>query len=1021
MNKEFFDRISQLSPKKLALLAMDLQAKLEASQKEKPDPIAIIGMGCRFPGGANDPDSYWQMLHEGRDAIREIPKSRWNVDDYYDPDPEAPGKMMTRWGGFIDNVDQFDPQFFGISPRETLSMDPQQRILLEVTWQALEYAGYSPDQLIGSSTGVFVGICNHDYSHLLVSPGKTTDIDVYTATGSAFSIASGRISYVLGLRGPSVSIDTACSSSLVATHLAIQSLRSRECGMALAAGVNLILRPETTIILSQSNMLAPDGRCKAFDSRADGFVRSEGCGVVVLKRLSDAVADGDNILAIIRGSAINQDGRSNGITAPNGPSQEAVIRAALKDAGVEPRQIGYVETHGTGTSLGDPIEIQALGKVMREGHSKDAPVIIGSVKTNMGHLESAAGVAGLIKLVLTLQHGEVPPHLHLEKPNPYIAWDEYPVTIPITSTPFDGDSENRFAAISSFGFSGTNVHMVLENATQRKIIPPKIERPVHIFTLSAKSESALKESAVQFNTYLEQNPSELITDICYTTNVGRSHFKHRLAIVADELKDIKDNLAVFGLDKRSKNFFTGQMQGNHPPEIVFMFTGQGAQHTGMGRQLYESQPIFRKTLEQCDELLHPHMGASLLDILYGESSSLIDDIAYAQPVLFAFQYALAQLWKSWGVKPAAVMGHSAGEYVAACVAGVFSLEDGLKLASARGRLMKSTFTGTMVNIFTNPERVAKAIAPYEDMVSIAAINGPENIVISGEPTAIQVICDELQAEKIKSQPLNISIAGHSPLMESIVDEFEKVAAEITYSAPQIEFVSGLNGLPLQAKEMNASYWRRHLRETVQFYPMVTTLQKEDYRVFVEIGPAPVLTGMAQQCLPSEASKEVTWVSSLRPKYEDWVQMLKALGALYSQGVNVDWNGFEQEYATSRRRIPLPTYPFQRSSYWAQVTKTVQPLQDPSLHPLLGKQMRSPAIQDIVFESQLNASQPAFLSHHRIFGVVVLPSPCYLEMVLQATREAFGETNYSIQDFSIQQALILPEEVFVPFNSSLARK
>jgi acyl transferase domain-containing protein/acyl carrier protein len=1011
MNKEFLDRISQLSPKKLALLAMDLQAKLEASQKEKSEPIAIIGMGCRFPGGANDPNSYWQLLCEGRDAIREVPASRWNIDDYYDPDPEAPGKMATRWGGFIEDVDQFDPQFFGISPREAISMDPQQRLLLEVAWQALEQAGYSPDQIFGSQTGVFVGICNHDYSHLLITPGKTTDIDVYTATGSAFSIASGRLSYVLGLRGPSVSIDTACSSSLVATHLAVQSLRNRECGMALAAGVNLILWPETTIILSQSKMLAPDGRCKAFDARADGFIRSEGCGVIVLKRLSDAVADRDNILAIIRGSAINQDGRSNGITAPNGPSQESVIRAALKDAGIEPRQVGYVETHGTGTSLGDPIEIQALGKVMRDGHSEENPVIIGSVKTNVGHLESAAGVAGLIKLVLTLQHGEVPPHLHLQKPNPYIAWDEYPVRIPRTLTPFGQDGAQRFAGISSFGFSGTNVHMVLEDAARPHIDLPEIERPAHIFTLSAKNEAALKESAAHFEDYLGRNPSEAIADICYTTNVGRSHFKYRLAIVAGELKDIQDNIAVFESGRRSKNLFAGQMQENRPPEIVFMFTGQGAQQAGMGRQLYETQPVFRKTLEQCDELLRPHMGASLLDILYGESSALIDDIAYAQPVLFAFQYALAQLWKSWGIKPAAVMGHSAGEYIAACVAGAFSLEDGLKLASTRGRLMKSTASGTMANVFTSQARVAKAIAPYADTVSIAAVNGPENIVISGEPGAVQAICDELQAENIKAQSLNISIAGHSPLMESILDAFEQVAVEVTYSDPQMELVSGLNGLPLQAEEMNAGYWRRHMRETVQFHPMVTTLQKEGYRIFVEIGPAPILTGMAQQCLSSEASREATWVASLRPKYDDWSQILRGLGTLYSQGVNVDWNGFEKEYANSRRRISLPTYPFQRNRYWVQAIKAVQPILDPSLHPLLGKQMRSPAIQDIVFEAQLNANLPEFLSHHRIFGVVVLPSPCYLEMVLQAVQEVFGKRNYSIQDFSIQQALILPEEGF----------
>ncbi|MGZ9226514.1 MAG: type I polyketide synthase, partial [Anaerolineales bacterium] len=434
MNKDFLERISQLSPKKLALLAMELQSKLESSQNSRSEPIAIVGIGCRFPGGANSPDAYWKMLCEGVDAITEIPKSRWDVDQYYDPDPETPGKMATRWGGFLEGVDQFDPQFFGISPREAISMDPQQRLLLEVAWEALEHAGYSPEDLSGSPTGVFVGICNNDYSQLLLS-GETSNIDAYLATGSAFSIASGRISYVLGLQGPSLSVDTACSSSLVATHLAIQSLRNKECQMALAAGVNLILRPEVTITLSQSKMMAADGRCKAFDARADGFVRSEGCGVIVLKLLSHAIADGDNILAVIRGSAMNQDGRSNGITAPNGPSQEAVIQAALADAQVRSDEVGYVETHGTGTSLGDPIEVQALGNVLGAGHSADDPLMIGSVKTNLGHLESAAGVAGLIKLVLALHHQEIPPHLHLHEPNPHIAWKNYPLVIPTKRTP----------------------------------------------------------------------------------------------------------------------------------------------------------------------------------------------------------------------------------------------------------------------------------------------------------------------------------------------------------------------------------------------------------------------------------------------------------------------------------------------------------------------------------------------------------------------------------------------------------
>ena len=1013
MNKEFLERISQLSPKKLALLAMELQTKLEASEQKKSEPVAIIGMGCRFPGGANSPDAYWKLLQDGVDAISEVPKSRWDIDAYYHPDPETPGKMATRWGGFIEGVDQFDPQFFGISPREAISMDPQQRLLLEVTWETLEHAGYSPERLTGSSTGVFVGICNNDYYQLLLS-GDTSNIDAYLATGSAFSIASGRLSYVLGLQGPSLSIDTACSSSLVAVHLAIQSLRNKECQMALAAGVNLILGPEVTITLSQSKMMASDGRCKTFDENADGFVRSEGCGVVALKLLSDAIADSDNILAVIRGSAMNQDGRSNGITAPNGPSQETVIRAALADAKVSAQEIGYIETHGTGTSLGDPIEVQALGNVLKSGRSAENPVMIGSVKTNLGHLESAAGVAGLIKLILSLQHREIPPHLHLQKPNSHINWEDYPITIPTATTPWESKTGQLFGGISSFGFSGTNVHIILENAPTSKHVETTIDRPTQIFTLSAQNKTALQELATSFEKYLEANPTQSITDVCYTTNAGRSHDRHRLAIVADDLKQIHKSLSAFNVDDRSKNLFHGQMQGNRPPEVVFLFTGQGAQFAGMGRQLYETQPTFRETLDQCDELLRPHLEQSLLSVLYPDpdSASPIDDIAYAQPVLFAFQYALAQLWQSWGIMPAAVIGHSAGEYVAACVAGVFSLEDGLKLSSARGRLMKSTSPGTMINVFTNKGRVDAAIAPYADKVSIAAVNGPENIVISGEGTTVELIGKELEAEGLKVRPLNISIAGHSPLMDSIQGEFRKIADEVTYSAPQIELISGLNGQPVKGQEINASYWCLHMREPVQFHQTITTLWEQGNRLFLEIGPEPVLTGMGQQCLPAEAGKESAWVPSLRRKYQDWTQILTSLGELYVQGVNVDWISFERDYVTSRRRVPLPTYPFQRNSYWVKpVNKATHYHEDRSLHPLLGVQLRSLAIQDIVFESRLSADWPTFLSHHRIYGVVILPSPGYIEMALKGCLEAFGNNSYAIKELNIHQAMILPEDGF----------
>ncbi|MBZ0276125.1 MAG: type I polyketide synthase, partial [Anaerolineae bacterium] len=608
---DFLKRISELSPKRLALLAAELQSKLDASERQKSAPIAVIGMSCRFPGGANTPEAYWEMLCNGVDAITEIPASRWNIDSFYDPDVDAPGKMSTRWGGFVSDVDQFEPQFFGISPREAASMDPQQRLLLEVAWESLERAGYAPEKLMGSPTGVFVGICNTDYATMMLK-GQADQIDLYLATGGAHSVASGRISYVLGLQGPSISVDTACSSSLVSVHQAIQSLRVGECRMALAGGVNLILMPETTITLTKSKMMAPDGRCKAFDAAADGFVRSEGCGLVVLKRLSDALADGDNVLAVIRGSAVNQDGRSNGLTAPNGPSQVAVIRAALADAKVEPQDVSYIETHGTGTSLGDPIEVQALGAALGSGHTAESPLLIGSVKTNVGHMESAAGVGGLIKLVLMAQHGQIPPHLHLHEPSPYIPWDELPVAVPDGLMDWSPSNGRRIGGVSSFGFSGTNVHILVEQSPQRRRPQPENERPMHILALSAWDENALAQSAGNFARYAAAQPDAL-GDVCFTANAGRSHFPRRLAVVAPDAAGIEAALTAYQNGSTHDSLLTGYERRDK--RIAFLFTGQGAQHVDMGRSLYETQPVFRAALDRCDELLRPLLDRPLLSIL----------------------------------------------------------------------------------------------------------------------------------------------------------------------------------------------------------------------------------------------------------------------------------------------------------------------------------------------------------------------------------------------------------------------
>ena len=576
---DFLKRISQLSPQRLALLAAELQSKLESAEGQKSAPIAVVGMSCRFPGGANDPESYWEMLRAGIDAVTEVPASRWDINSYYDPDPDAPGKMNTRWGGFLERVDQFDPQFFGIAPREAMSMDPQQRFLLEVAWEALERAGYAPDSLSGSLTGVFIGMCNNDYGNMML--GNSDQIDLYLATGGASSVASGRLSYVLGLQGPSISIDTACSSSLVSVHLALQALRAGDCRLALAGGVNMTLMPETTVTLSKAKMMAPDGRCKAFDSRADGFVRGEGCGIVVLKRLSDAVADGDHVLAVIRGSAVNQDGRSNGLTAPNGPSQAAVIRAALADARLEPQDISYIETHGTGTSLGDPIEVQALGAALGIGHSHESPLMIGSVKTNLGHLESAAGVAGLIKLVLMVQHGEIPPHLHLIEPNPYIPWADLPVAVPDRLMPWSPESGKRIGGVSSFGFSGTNAHIIIEQAPRARRAEPENERPLHILTLSGRDETALRQTVEQPGA--PSGGSRRPARRCvFHGQQWRSHQITAWLWLGRILDELREMLASYLAGQTPEKLFVGQAK--REKRIAFLFTGQGAQYIGMGQQ-----------------------------------------------------------------------------------------------------------------------------------------------------------------------------------------------------------------------------------------------------------------------------------------------------------------------------------------------------------------------------------------------------------------------------------------------------
>ncbi len=903
----FSERIRQLSPGKLVLLAEQLEARLRKTEGALHEPIAIVGIGCRFPGGADSPEAFWDLLCSGTDAVREVPADRWDIDALYDPDFQAPGKMSTRWGGFLDDVSQFDPQFFGIAPREASSMDPQQRLLLEVTWEALEAAGIPADRLAGTATGVFVGVSGHDY-YALQMAGGFASIDTYLASGTALSIASGRLAYVLGVQGPTFSVDTACSSSLVALHSAVQSLRLGECRVALAGGVNLLLSPVATIALSKASMMAPDGRCKAFDARANGFVRGEGAAMLVLKRLSDAIADKDPIEAVIRGSACNQDGRSNGLTAPNGPSQEAVIRAALANAGVAPAAVGYVESHGTGTSLGDPIEVQALGAVLGQGRARERPLLIGSVKTNVGHLESAAGVAGLVKAVLALKHGQIPPHLHLETPNPLIPWDELPVSVPTSLTSW-GETGQRIAGVSSFGFGGTNAHVVLAEAPQQAHEVSGIERPLHVVALSARSEPALLELAQRMAGDIERHPARF-PDVCHTATAGRSQFNHRLAIVSPTADHASSMLrAIVGGERPPAHGFR---ENPRPPGIAFLFTGQGSQYPGMSRRLYETQPTYRAALDRCAALLVDELPVPLLPVLFGdtdETRALLAQTMYTQPALFAVEYALAMLWQSWGILPTAVIGHSVGEYVAACIAGACKVDDALRLVAARGRLMQQLPSGgAMAAIFGEPGQVEPMLA---GRAGIAAYNGPTNVVVSGPTADVDAVVAAAESRGLSTQRLHVSHAFHSALMDPILDEFESVAASITFSAPRVPFISNVTGRPVGAADLSDPlYWRRHVREPVRFHDGMRALHEQRVEAYLEIGPHPVLLAMGSACVEDE---HALWLPSLRRNRDEWEQMLETLSNLYASGAAVDWNGFDRDYA--RRRFRISTYPFQRTRYW----------------------------------------------------------------------------------------------------------
>ncbi|MFF2184737.1 SDR family NAD(P)-dependent oxidoreductase [Streptomyces sp. NPDC058155] len=949
-----------------------LRRENERLTAEADEPIAIIGMGCRYPGGVNSPEDLWRLVDSGTDAISPFPTDRgWDIDALYDPEPGLAGRTSSLEGGFLDGAGEFDPTFFGISPREALTMDPQQRLLLETSWEAYERAGIVPASVHGSRTGVFTGVMYHDYL------GDTNN----------GSLVSGRVAYTLGLEGPAVTVDTACSSSLVALHLAVQALRRGECVQALVGGVTVLAVPDVFLYFSEQRGLAHDGRSKAFAGSADGIGCSEGAGVLLVERLSDALAQGHPVLAVVRGSAVNQDGASSGFTTPNGPAQQRVIRQALDSAGLTAADVDVVEAHGTGTRLGDPIEAHALLATYGRARTAERPLLLGSVKSNIGHTQAAAGVAGVIKTVLAMHHGRVPKTLHIDEPTPHVDWSAGHV-VPLTEAapwPRD-DGRPRRAAVSSFGISGTNAHVIIEEPPVAAPPEPAPTTAPHTvpWLLSSRTPDGLAAQAARLLAHTGQHPGQSAVDIGHTLATRRTHSLHRAALVGADRDELLRGLTALAEGATAPTLQHGTADDRR--KTAFLFSGQGAQRPGMGRELHAAFPVFADAFDAVCEQLDPLLGLSLAEVAFAtEDTGLLNRTDLTQSALFAVEVALFRLLESWGVRPDRLAGHSIGEIAAAHVAGVLSLPDACTLVAARGRLMAALPEGgAMAAIAASEEEVRPLIGTG---AAIAAVNGPHSVVVSGDETAVAAVEAHFAAAGHKTGRLRVSHAFHSPLMEPMLQEFGRVVAGLRYAPPRLPLVSLVTGKAADPDEIRTpAYWIRHVRDTVRFHDGVRTLEAQGVGRYVELGPAPVLAALVGECTQDEAAPLAVSVS--RRDTPAPRALLSALARLHTDGLTVDWRSVFAPWHP--RDVDLPTYAFQHKRYWQHTTR---PDGDPARlglqdvrHPLLAAALRTPEGDGLTLTGRVSLHSHPWLADHVIAGVPLLPGTAFVDLALRAGQE-----------------------------------